>query len=472
MSLCLRNHALQILSAACKAVDPAKCVQNALRVENCGNLLIGKSTLSLCNFNRVLILSVGKAAASMAKAAESILTLSDTDIDVSGVALTKYGHALADLNSNIEMIEAAHPIPDQSSVDGASKLLSMAQSADEKTLIIVCISGGASSLAACPVDGLSLQDIQATNELLLTSGATISEMNCVRKKLSKFSGGKLSVAANPATLISLVLSDVVGDDLHVIASGPTVPDPTTFSDAIQVCDSLSIYNKLPSAVSGCLTQGALNELDDSPKKLYETFAAMDQSKTVIVGNNSLAIDAAEKAAKKLGYNTLILSSSIEGEANTVGKVYASIAKEIINRGRPIQSPACILAGGETTVKIDHTKETIGLGGRNQQVAISAGIEIANFCPPEKALIASFATDGTDGPTNSSGAVVDSGMVKYAMENLGCNAVDFQKRYDAYNFFAALEKKTESLETISEGIFTGATGTNVMDIAVILVDEDR
>ena len=352
--------------------------------------------------------------------------------------------------------EASHPVPDQRSVLGATRIVDLLEKqASERTLVICCISGGGSALCCAPKPPLTLQDLQSTNEALLKSGLTIQNMNVIRKRLEITKGGRLAAAAFPSTVITLVLSDILGDPLDLIASGPTVRDTSTWSDAIELVEqNESLQSTLPPAVLKLLKNGP-QSTDEIPLQVFE------KCDTVLVGNNELAVTAAADEAKRLGWHPVILSSRIEGEARHIASAYTAMAHQLsLQRTRPfvpyvmVSLPAAIIGGGETTVTLP--PDNTGMGGRNQELALAAAIQL-NELSLRNVVLASVGTDGTDGPTDAAGAVVDASTVDRHEES----AADALQRHDAYTYFA-------SFVVDSPLIITGPTGTNVADVCVTLV----
>ncbi|MBW2593761.1 MAG: glycerate kinase, partial [Deltaproteobacteria bacterium] len=342
---------------------------------------------------------------------------------------------------------AGHPVPDQNGENGALAISAMAESAESDDLIICLISGGGSALMPLPAQGLSLADKQKTTGVLLACGAAIHEINTIRKHLSDIKGGMLARAANPATLVSLILSDVVGDDLDVIASGPCVPDSSTFADCMDIITGYGIEEHLPETVAVHLKAGLSGQIPETPKAGDSAF---EKTRNLIIGRNIDAVNAAKSAAKNLGYHTLILSSMIEGETRDVARVHGAIAREVVKTGNPMPPPLCILSGGETTVTIKGR----GLGGRNQEFALAAAMDIAGY---ENITVLSGGTDGTDGPTDAAGAVADGTTIARAGA-LGLAPHQYLSNNDAYHFF----------EPLGDLIKTGPTNTNVMDLRIILI----
>ena len=436
----LRKHALQIFRAGLQAVDPVEAIKRHVSLNN--NVLhINGRQFNLKKYDRVLVVGAGKAVAPMAKAVEDLLENKIAD----GVIVVKDEHGLP--LKKIEVREASHPVPDARGVKGTREILSLIEKAGKRDLVICLISGGGSALLIAPVQGISLEDKQNATRLLLACGATIHEFNTVRKHLSRAKGGRLAQIAYPATLTSLILSDVVGDDLDVIASGPTVPDASTFHDAVQILKGYGIWDQLSPAVCNHLEKGTSGQIEDTPKSDNAVFRKCSQ---VLVGTNLQALKAAGQEAQRLGYYPLILSSKVEGEAREVTKFYTAIAREVLSSQNPLKPPACVLAGGETTVTLTGD----GRGGRNQEFALAAALSIEGL---NDIVVLSGGTDGTDGPTDAAGAIADGATVARALEK-GLNPKDFLRRNDSYNFF----------QKLGDLLITGPTRTNVMDIYMMLV----
>jgi hydroxypyruvate reductase len=415
----LRKDASRIFQAALKASDPAEAVRRHF-------------TLPSPKYERIFVVGAGKATAPMARAIEQMVGKRITG----GLINIKHGHTAR--LTRIEQNECGHPIPDEAGVRGAQRIADMVREATARDLVICLISGGASALLPLPSPNVGLGDKQATTNLLLGCGATIHEINAVRKHISAIKGGQLAALAAPAHVISLILSDVVGDNLDVIGSGPTSPDASTFQTARAVFDKYGVWNKVPRSIRERLDRGTRGEIPETPKTL-------DNVDNRIIGSNRLALDAAAKEAKALGYKTLILSSTIEGETREIAGMHAAIARELRQSGNPLKPPACIISGGETTVTL-HGK---GKGGRNQEFALAAAVGIAGL---DNVLVFSAGTDGTDGPTDAAGAQADGLTL-----SRGPEAPRRLANNDSYNFFAPLK----------DLIMTGPTGTNVMDIHLIL-----
>ncbi|MEC8595285.1 MAG: glycerate kinase [SAR324 cluster bacterium] len=390
---------------------------------------------------RIIVLGAGKASAEMANALECHWQGTDWGEKLTGLVLTRYGYGVP--CTSIEIVEAAHPVPDEIGQITAQRILNLAESATDQDLVICLISGGGSALLALPGKGLTLQDKQALNRSLLQSGATIGEMNCVRKHLSAIKGGRLAQAVQPARLWTLAISDVPGDDLSVIASGPTVPDPTTFRDALEI---LRRYQIQPTPAIQSILEAAEKE---TPKPGEDIFS---RNKVRLVATPQLMLEAAGKEAEKSGITPIILSDRIEGEAREVAKVHAAIAKQIKHRDQPINSPALILSGGETTVTVRGN----GMGGRNTEFILS----LLEALQGEEGISAiAVDTDGIDGTEDNAGAWIDQNSFLKA-KRLKLKANDFLDNNDAYSFFQQLDQL----------VLTGPTMTNVNDFRAIFVDQ--
>jgi glycerate 2-kinase len=420
----LRRDALAIFRAALKAADPAAAVARHLE------------RLDVSRFHDIYVIGAGKAGASMARAAERVLGRRIT----AGLINVKDGHT-AKLR-RIELNECGHPVPDERGVAGAERIASIAAAAVKDDLVVCLISGGASALLPAPAPPITLAEKQTVTRLLLACGANIHEINAVRKHISQIKGGQLARLASPATVESLLLSDVIGDDLDVIGSGPTAPDASTFADAAAILAKYGIGARVPVSVRERIAAAE----PETPKPGDPLFRRV---RNTVVGSNRLALDAAARKAKELGYRTLILSSEIEGETREIARMHAAIARELVHTGRPVRPPACIVTGGETTV----TLRGDGLGGRNQEFVLAAAIDIAGV--PD-VVVFSAGTDGTDGPTDAAGAIADGETLAR-----GPAARQYLDANDSYHYFEAL----------GDLVKTGPTNTNVMDVRLILVGQD-
>lgn len=440
----MRKDALAIFNAGVAAVDPALCISKSCKIKD-NSLAIAGHRYDLERFDRIMVIGAGKASAAMGGAMESILPDPIRGRITHGLIITKYGHSVP--LKKIKVIEADHPVPDEAGEAAAKKLLEIAETADENTLVINLISGGGSALTPLPAGGITLENKQETTDALLECGAAIHEINTIRKHLSRFKGGQLARAVHPAIMINLVISDVVGDDLSTIASGPAVPDTTTFRECLDIVRKFGLETGLPAPVLNHLNQGAAGKSPETPKPGDPVFSNIHHH---IIADNMAALKAAQKKADQLGYNSLVLSSMIEGETREVSKVHTAIAKEVVRSGHPVAPPACILSGGETTVTIKGN----GKGGRNQEFALACVSDIAGL---ENTVILSCGTDGTDGPTDAAGAIADHTTLSRA-KALGLDPDRYLSENNAYPFFSQL----------NDLVKTGPTRTNVMDIRIILI----
>jgi hydroxypyruvate reductase len=418
-----RKHALEIFRSALAAADPSEAVARDVSFDG-RKLTVGKRSYDLTKFDRVQIIGAGKASRAMAQSLERMLGRR-----VSGGLINVPDGGDAALR-RVKLNASSHPVPNSRGEAGAQQILEIAKCAGPRDLLLCVISGGASALMPLPAPPLTLADKQGITKKLLATGATIHEMNIVRKHLSLIKGGQLAQSAFPATVITLMLSDVPGDDPATIGSGPAVADPSTIDDARRILGRFGI---------------------SAPEEaLHETPKSLSRTQTLVVGSNRLALDAAARKAKHLGYHPLLLSSFIEGETREVAKVHAAIAKEVAATGRPVRVPACILSGGETTVTI----RGAGKGGRNQEFTLAAAMALEDL---PSVLAFSAGTDGIDGPTDAAGAIADAATISRA-RSLGLDPQRYLDNNDSYSFF-------EKLEAL---IKTGPTGTNVMDIRMLLV----
>jgi hydroxypyruvate reductase len=425
----LRKHARTIFQAALSAADPAGAVERHLKRRD------------FSRFRDIYVVGAGKAGASMAQAAERVLGRRIA----AGLLNVKYGHTVK--LRRIELNECGHPVPDLNGVAGAERIAGIAAGAGKDDLVICLISGGASALLPAPAEGITLEEKQATTRLLLASGASIHEINSIRKHISRIKGGQLARLAAPARVESLMLSDVIGDNLDVIGSGPTAPDGSTFAGAVEILDRYGIRERVPASVRERLEQGARGAVPETPKPDDPVFARV---RNTIVGSNRLALAAAAARARALGYRTLVLSSEIQGEAREIARMHAAIASEMARTGHPMKPPACLITGGETTVTIRGD----GLGGRAQEFALAAALDIAGL---ENVVVFCAGTDGTDGPTNAAGAVADGQTLARKPD-----ARSYLNRNDSYHYFEAL----------NDLIITGPTNTNVMDVCIVLAGEAK
>ncbi|MBI3962701.1 MAG: glycerate kinase [Deinococcus sp.] len=417
----LRDDALGLLMTAIAAADPGAAV---------------KKNLPPLPRGRGVVISVGKAAAAMAQAVEEAW-----GSRVSGVVVTKYGHGQP--LKYIQVLESAHPVPDEAGVRAAQQVKALLQSLKPEDLVLCLISGGGSALLPDPV-GLDLVAKQALSTQLLRSGATINEMNAVRKHLSGLKGGQLARLAQPAQVVSLILSDVVGDPFDVIASGPTAPDPTTYADALAV---LERYGIDVLAARQRLDAGARGELLETPKPGDPLFSRVQN---VLIGSGQLALEAAAAEAQRRGYQPLILSGFVEGEARIAGRLHAAIARQIRQYHQPVAPPVALLSGGETTVTVKGN----GRGGRNTEFALGFALGADGL---ENVICASVDSDGVDGSSDAAGAMADGSTAQRGKAQ-GKSARDYLERNDSFTFF----------QVLGDLIVTGPTLTNVNDLRVVLV----
>jgi glycerate 2-kinase len=443
----LHRDAMAIFRAALKAADAREAVRRSIRFTPRTQRLQVSNVISLDlrDFERVFVVGAGKAAAAMAVAVEQVLGAPRIS---GGLIQVKYGHA-SPKPRRVRVIECGHPLPDEAGLEGAREMDGVLRELTARDLLIVVLSGGASSLLPFPAAPVRLADKQRTTDLLLRAGADIFELNAVRKHLSALKGGQLAALAYPATVVSLILSDVIGDPLDIIASGPTAPDPSTYGDALRVLSKYSLTKRVPRRVFERLEDGARGRLPETPKPGDLIF---EQVYNVIVGSNRIALDAAALKARELGYRPLVLSSTMQGETREVARVHAEILREVLQSGSPVAAPACLLSGGETTVTVRGS----GKGGRNQEFALAAALQIAGF---QGTAVLSAGTDGTDGPTDAAGAIADGTTYARAIA-AGFYPAAYLANNDSYPLF----------EGLGNLVKTGATGTNVMDLHVMLASD--
>lgn len=435
----LRQDAHTLFQAGLVAVDPMEAIKRHVSLE--GSLLqVGDRQYDLDGFDRVFVVGAGKAGASMSKAIEELLPGRIN----TGIVVVKHDHLLP--TRTIELVEAGHPLPDEDGTVGARRITELVRTATGEDLVICLLSGGGSALLPAPVPGITLAQKQEITELLLASGATINQINTIRKHISTIKGGQLARSVSPATLITLILSDVIGDPLDVIASGPTVPDSDSFGDCWHILDTFRLKEKIAEPILSRFRRGMKGRLPETPKPGDPAF---EKTQNLVIASNALALQAAAKKARQLQYNTMVLSTFIEGETREVAKVHAAILKEILKSGSPLPRPACVLSGGETTVTIQGD----GLGGRNQEFVLAAAIEIAGM---DNVVCFSAGTDGTDGPTDAAGAIADGATVSRARA-LSLDPQRALRNNDSYHFF----------DPLGDLLRTGPTNTNVMDLRIML-----
>ena len=429
----------KLIGRGLAAVDAYAAVARAIS-RNGKELVIGRRRYDLRRYGRVVVVGAGKATASMAQAVEQRLGPRLHG----GFVVVKYGHGLP--TKRIVVAESGHPIPDQSGQRAAARLCAMVAELGRRDLLIVLLSGGASSLLPAPVAGVTLADKQRTTQELLRCGASIREVNTVRKHLSRIKGGRLAELTE-ATVVTLILSDVLGDDLSAIASGPTAPDPTTYQDAVTILKRYRIWQAVPQRVRQHLNRGCQGSVGETPKPGSSLFRRVHHH---IVGNNAAAVMAVTRAAREEGLRTLVHRQALTGEACEAGQRFGVMARNIVCEGKPLQRPCCVVAGGETTVTVTGK----GRGGRAQEFAGAAALEIAGLA---KVWVVAIGTDGTDGPTDAAGAVVGGDTVARA-QHLSVDLVGALKRHNTY----------PALKRLRQLILTGPTGTNVNDLYLLLV----
>lgn len=433
-----RRDALEILAAGVRAADPYRAVREALRLDG-GTLRAAGRGFDLSTVNHVLVLGAGKAVISMARAVHDLLAGS-LGSRLYGIVNADERTATAPVIDGIEVIPASHPLPNDPGMEGARRILDLAKLADAQELILVLLSGGASALLPLPETGVSLEHKRLVTRMLKdASGATIEELNCVRKHLSAIKGGKLARAAAPAAVVTLIISDVIGDPIDAIGSGPTAPDPTTCGDACQILIRHGVWDRLPDGVRGALEQGRFETLKEGDQAFTRVFNS-------ILLTNAEARDAMSKRAARLGYEILSIAEPVRGIARIAGPRLLEEARRRIGTGRP----AAVVAGGETTVRVHGT----GRGGRNQEMALAVLERLA-----EGELFAAMGTDGTDGESDAAGAIADQ-AVAHEARRLGLDPLHFLAANDSATFF----------ELTNGQLVTGATGTNVADVELVLIQD--
>lgn len=434
-----------IFSASIAAVKPSTAVASHVRLENDRLILLSGDSrvreIDLGGVRRIIVVGAGKATASMARAIEGILG----GRIHAGCICVKDGYT--EPLAAIECIEASHPVPDGRGMTGARRMLELLGCANERDLVISLISGGASALLPLPPAPITLDEKRATTTLLLKSGAAIDEMNTVRKHLSLVKGGNMARAVKGAPVVNLMVSDVVGDHIDVIGSGPFTPDRSTFGDALRVLERYGIADAVPTSVIQRIRAGAGGAIAENPADGDPAFRNVTN---LVIASNIIALEAARREAKARGYNSIILSSLIEGDTRDAAFWHTRIAREIIATSNPVPRPACVISGGETTVAVRGD----GLGGRNMEFALHAALFIDGS---DACAIASIGTDGTDGPTDAAGAVIDGRTAGLAREK-GIDIHEYADKNDSYHFH-------ERMGTL---IITGPTNTNVMDVRIMLV----
>ena len=425
----LRETARSVFEAGLAAADVDPLVRRAL------------ADVRLAPSGRVRVVGAGKASGAMATAAEAALG----DVIADGLVVVKDGYRTA--TRRIRLVEAGHPVPDARGEAAARRIRALAEAAGPDDLLLVLVSGGGSALTPAPVPPITLGDKQAMTRLLLATGANINQLNAVRKHCSLLKGGQLARAAAPARVHALLLSDVIGDPLDVIASGPTAPDASTFADARAILERFDLWTRAPAAITDRLERGARGLIPETPKADDPVFRHVTNT---VIGNNALVVDAAAARARELGFTPHVLTRSLEGEAREVAERLVALARRIRDGQGPVAAPACVIAGGETTV----TVQGQGTGGRCQEFGLAAALALEG----QDGIVALAAgTDGTDGPTDAAGAVVDGGSARRARER----GHDPRERLHAND-------SNPVLAAIGDLVVTGPTNTNLLDLYLLLV----
>ncbi|WEU39876.1 MAG: glycerate kinase [Candidatus Odinarchaeum yellowstonii] len=438
-----RRVILDIVEDALTSVHPRNLLADKIFVER-EYIKIAGVKIDKNKFNTVHVVGGGKGSGYLAEALEEKL---GEYID-NGVVAVLSGTAKYFKTSKIKIIEASHPIPDERCIQAAESILRIVKEADEKDLIICLLTGGASALLTYPVREVSLKDIQQTHRVLLSSGANIVEMNAIKKHLSNLAGGRLAQHAYPRKLISLIISDVVGDRVDTISAGPTAPDQTTFKDCLHILEKYSIKDKLPTSVVDYINKGVEGLVAETPKEDDPVF---ENTTNLVIGSNRVALNTIILKAKKIGLNPLLLTSMIEGEAKELGVFLIAIAEEVARTNKPVKKPALIICGGESTVTL---KGEPGLGGRNQTVSLSA---LTRIKYSDNITICCIGTDGVDGNSKAAGAIADADTFRKALDK-SLDPLSYLLNFDSNSFFSK----------VGGEIITGPTGTNVNDIYMVMV----
>ncbi len=437
-----REAVLKVLEAGIERVDPFKAVKAAIQLR--GNVLIVKDQrFDLSKYRRIIVVGLGKASGRMAEAVERVLG----DLIEDGLIIIPKGTTQMTSLRKVRVAEAIHPLPTEENLRAAEALVKLVEGLNEKTLLIILISGGGSALLTYPAEGVSLESLKTVTKALMNAGADIFELNTVRKHLSAVKGGQLARLAQPATIISLIMSDVVGDDLSVIASGPTAPDPSTFQDAKNVLERRGLWESVPPDIRERILAGVVGRVRETPKPGDPLFKRVHN---FVIASVRDSLEAMVNTAGRLGYPAVILTPFLEGEAREAAKFILAVGRSIRVVGRPFKPPIMLLFGGETTV----TVKGGGRGGRNQEFVLAT---VPRLKMLERAVVASIGTDGIDGPTDAAGAIADEGTMSVALGR-GLDPIEYLENNDSYNFFY----KAGGL------IFTGPTGTNVGDIGAMLL----
>ncbi len=436
-----RNSLIEIAEYAIEKMNPSNFLSNFVRIKNGSVLQVEDSVYDLSEINRIFVIGLGKGSLHLVKALKNIL---DKEIE-GGIVVEKKGQG--ESLDWIKVLEASHPIPSSDGVYASQKVLELAKETKKEDLVFVCVLGGASALLPSPPEGISIKEKAKITELLLKSGAQIEEINAVRKHISNFKGGKLAKLLQPAQIVNLI----VVDEVSGLPWGPTVPDETTFSDAINILNHYDLWKKTPTSIRDHLIQGTKRpELETlKPKDFIDL-----NVKSVVLLDASKLCEASKEKAEELGFNSMILSTMVEGESREIGKFLASVAKEISFNGRPMEPPCIIITGGETTVTISGE---CGEGGPNQELVLAFSLEIDGNLDIS---CLSIGTDGTDGPTDIAGGIVDGYTPKRAKE-LGLDIRKSLKKHES----------SRVLKKLGDAIYTDNTGTNLMDLRIILIEKE-
>ncbi len=437
-----RRHVREIFLDSLAAVDPTELTAGSLRLTN-EMLRVGEKEYNLSQYDSIYVIGVGKASAKMAFALEQMLEQRIKE----GLVITPYRTKMK--LKRIEIHIGGHPIPNEAGMKGTQQIVKLLRGLTKRDLVFALISGGGSAMLTLPASPVTLEDKRQLTRLLLECGANIDEINTLRKHLSQSKGGQLAKYASPAALVSLILSDVVGDRLDSIASGPTVPDDTTFADCLGIIEKYRLRDRVPKRVLHYLQKGLEGRVGETPKKGDPIF---ENCYHVVIGNNLLALRAAAAKAEELGYRPFILSSSVEGEAREAARFHSALVREVLSTGNPIPPPACLISGGETTVTVRGS----GIGGRNLEFVLQLALEIDEL---PQVTVLSAGTDGIDGNSDAAGALADGETISRAAD-FGLNPRSFLDNNDSYTFFRKL----------GDLIITGPTETNVLDVRIIALGE--
>jgi len=436
----LHRDVLAAMNEALAAADPARIIRKHLKLYE-QVLHVGKLQFPLKEFRRIFVIGGGKASGYMAEEVEKLL---GKWITGGLVIIPDYLRPMP-RGHRITYHPATHPIPTRKGMEGVLAMLDLVENVSRDDLVIVLLSGGGSALMPLPIEGISLNDEAQVTSLLLKSGAGIEEINTVRKHLSQIKGGRIAARLYPATVLTLIISDVVGDKIDAIASGPTAPDPTTYRDAEQVLKKYDLWSQIPTNARRVITEGLSGSIPDTPKKESKAFKHVHN---LIIGNGRASCLAAAAAMTKAGYRTQVLSIQITGEAREAGRIFGSIARDIRDNSLPFAPPTALVAGGETTV----TVRGKGKGGRNQELVLAAAVKISGS---DAVVVGSFATDGIEGQTHAAGALADGTTVMRGLK-VGMDPEDYLGNNDSYHYFSKLK----------DLVITGPTGTNVNDITIL------